>query len=438
MNSRKIIEGLGPFKGGRHRPISPYAGSWADQEAKRPRVPLTPEQERQLRAGIVHPEIANAPVLKGYERTDAKGVPLPEGDSQFRRPSYARIDPFAGAQRGMDDMGLPVGPEGQRRFPTSAPDDRVGPGSTSGVLLGKAGYRQWARDMHERGEKVPTWDQGVPYPEEQDEDPYAKRVRELEAEGLTTSDAQAAADAEEMKARSKRESQARELVNRLVEAWQDRVQATYDSLEELESYDRNYGIARRLGFESAEALWQANPVIAGSSDPADLRVVSEGRSPANSVFEYALGGEPESKRVKLVQPLTDVECWNSTKGATATLPAGTEIEIQGPGGNKSTTIQAGWSENDGGIPLSDGTVGYRFIVPNDQLAAAIGREVEDQFDVVGQLMAFDEGELDREETIALFQHLVTSGIIKSIEGRYARIAQQLIDKGLVKGKRPER
>jgi len=55
MSSRNIFEGLGKFDGKRHRPISPYAGSWADQEAKRPRVPPTPEQERQRRAGIVHP-----------------------------------------------------------------------------------------------------------------------------------------------------------------------------------------------------------------------------------------------------------------------------------------------------------------------------------------------------------------------------------------------
>lgn len=124
MNSRKLLEGLGPVKNGKQKPITPYAGSWADQESRRPRKPISPEQERQRRAGVVHPEIANAVSL---------------GQT--------------------DDMGLPVGKGGMRRFPTSAPDAE----STSGVLLGQAGYQQWARDMHERGEKVPTWGEGTPY-----------------------------------------------------------------------------------------------------------------------------------------------------------------------------------------------------------------------------------------------------------------------------------
>ncbi len=132
MSSRAIIEGYGQFDGKRHKPITPYAGSWADQEAKRPRVPITPKQQAQRRAGLAHPEIANAVPLTG------------------RR----------------DDMDMPVGKGGQRRFATSAPDDRIGPGSTSGILLGQAGYAAWARDMHERGNKVPTWDEGTPYNEE--------------------------------------------------------------------------------------------------------------------------------------------------------------------------------------------------------------------------------------------------------------------------------
>lgn len=123
MNSRQIFEGSGPFKGGRHRPITPHAGSWADQEAGR-------KTFRQQRAGS------------------------PEGQAVRQH-------------LGMDDMGLPVGPGGQRRFPTSAPGEGGGgPGSTSGILLGLAGYRAWARDMHERGEQVPTWDEGTPYQSE--------------------------------------------------------------------------------------------------------------------------------------------------------------------------------------------------------------------------------------------------------------------------------
>ncbi len=63
-----------------------------------------------------------------------------------------------------DDMGMPVGGQGMRRFPTSKPGEGGGgPGSTSGVLLGLSGYRTWAKDMRERGERAPTWDEGTPY-----------------------------------------------------------------------------------------------------------------------------------------------------------------------------------------------------------------------------------------------------------------------------------
>jgi len=66
-----------------------------------------------------------------------------------------------------DDMGLPVGKGGLRRFATNSPGEGGGgPGSTAGILLGQAGYQAWARDMHERGEKVPAWDAGTPYNEE--------------------------------------------------------------------------------------------------------------------------------------------------------------------------------------------------------------------------------------------------------------------------------
>ena len=278
MNSRKIIEGLGPLIGKRHRPISKFARSWADQEATRERKPITPEQERQRRAGLVHPDIANAPVLKGYEKTDARGNPVGEGDSQFRRPSYAHIDPFAGAGRdvfrqqriaspegkrvqqhlGMrqDDMGMPVGKGGMRRFPTNAPGEGGGgPGSTAGILLGQAGYAAWARDMHERGNPVPTWDEGTPYAEEA-----------LSPRGL---------------------------VDQLIETWQQRVQEVYDSFEELEAFDQTYGIVSRLGFPDAATLWDANPVISGSTDPRDLKVVAESKSPAARLLEYALGGDEE-------------------------------------------------------------------------------------------------------------------------------------------------
>ncbi len=70
MKARHVLEGVEPsnvapvatrrVRRRRGSVDTPYAGSWADQEQRRPRVPITPEEERQRRAGIVHPSIANA------------------------------------------------------------------------------------------------------------------------------------------------------------------------------------------------------------------------------------------------------------------------------------------------------------------------------------------------------------------------------------------
>ena len=48
-------------------------------------------------------------------------------------------------------------------------------------------------------------------------------------------------------------------------------------------------------------------------------------------------------------------------------------------------------------------------------------------DIVGKIMAFEQGELDNEEVYSLFQFLLDSGMIHSLQGSYQRMAQQLID-----------
>lgn len=58
-----------------------------------------------------------------------------------------------------------------------------------------------------------------------------------------------------------------------IKGWQARVQENWSSLEELQGYDENYGIASRLGYETAEKLWEDNPIIQGSTNPSDLCVV---------------------------------------------------------------------------------------------------------------------------------------------------------------------
>lgn len=52
-------------------------------------------------------------------------------------------------------------------------------------------------------------------------------------------------------------------------------------------------------------------------------------------------------------------------------------------------------------------------------------------DIVDQIMAYEDGELDEEETIALFQQLVDTRMIFILQGSYARTANDLIGRGLV-------
>ena len=54
-----------------------------------------------------------------------------------------------------------------------------------------------------------------------------------------------------------------------------RVQKVYNSLEELESYDSIYNIAKRCGYNSCEAMWKENKIIQGGINLNDLSVVNE-------------------------------------------------------------------------------------------------------------------------------------------------------------------
>ncbi len=67
--------------------------------------------------------------------------------------------------------------------------------------------------------------------------------------------------------------------------WKERVQQVYSSLEEFEEYNELYGIVDRINatkkedkYESAEDMWDANPVLSGSTKPSDLKFVKETKS----------------------------------------------------------------------------------------------------------------------------------------------------------------
>lgn len=63
----------------------------------------------------------------------------------------------------------------------------------------------------------------------------------------------------------------------LTEMWKGKLQDNYDSFEEFEAYNDNYGLAKRLGYASAEEAWKDNPMIQGSTDPKDFKKVGSRR-----------------------------------------------------------------------------------------------------------------------------------------------------------------
>lgn len=52
-------------------------------------------------------------------------------------------------------------------------------------------------------------------------------------------------------------------------------------------------------------------------------------------------------------------------------------------------------------------------------------------DLVDRLMAYEAGEMDRDEIIAFFQELVDTGLAWSLQGSYGRTAREFIEAGLV-------
>lgn len=60
---------------------------------------------------------------------------------------------------------------------------------------------------------------------------------------------------------------------------------------------------------------------------------------------------------------------------------------------------------------------------------AYDTEQQDQFSITDHIIAYEAGELSDEETIELFQRLVDSGLVWSLQGSYGRTAWDLIKSG---------
>ena len=48
-----------------------------------------------------------------------------------------------------------------------------------------------------------------------------------------------------------------------------------------------------------------------------------------------------------------------------------------------------------------------------------------------RIVLYEQGELDEQQTIQLFQELLDSGMIMHLQGHYGRFAAQLLEAGLI-------
>lgn len=53
------------------------------------------------------------------------------------------------------------------------------------------------------------------------------------------------------------------------------------------------------------------------------------------------------------------------------------------------------------------------------------------YDYIGRIMAYEQGDLDDDATIDLFQYLVDTGLAWNLQGSYGRQAARMLDDGVI-------
>lgn len=51
--------------------------------------------------------------------------------------------------------------------------------------------------------------------------------------------------------------------------------------------------------------------------------------------------------------------------------------------------------------------------------------------MLDMMMSYENGELDAEQTVELFQNLIDSGLIFGLQNHYMRAAKELVEAGLI-------
>lgn len=59
------------------------------------------------------------------------------------------------------------------------------------------------------------------------------------------------------------------------------------------------------------------------------------------------------------------------------------------------------------------------------------KKVVSPLNLTSDIIAYEQGELDEDATIELFQHLVNTGLAWQLQGSYGRAAADMIEAGLI-------